>query len=693
MTDDHCHSDRNHENFGMPRSLAPEHLADLHKSGLTDETIVACGFESSRPTDLPHHGVESAYEIPYFNLDGTKNCFRRLKVFPAQTDVSGHQQKYHQEKGTAPSLYLPPTITWKSIVDDVQQMVVITEGEKKATSLCQCGVPTIGVAGTWNWRQKLDSGDRLVIPTFDQFIWKGRRVELVPDSDCWRAEKHHALSGFYALAMELVLRGAEVVFVILQDVAGRKAGLDDWLVSRQADWQHQWPMLERIQLDEKRLAKVAKWWQDWKTKAATQEALRDRVADDLILTEAVGLYVVRSAAHALTFEFDNLHTHRSSVSAEVTVRVEGVELISQTDLSLKDPAKQTTLARNLQELCWSIGWRVLVPKACALVLKRFRQGAPILWVDEKTLVEQLSFVVNPLVMKNKPTVMFADGGQGKSTLAVMTTLLVTKGTSVAGFSGVKGRALYLDWEDDDSVFTRRHHAIQAAHPELRGEPVGYLACTQPLARMTQELSRRIQREGITYLVIDSLLKAAGGGSDAETTEQLFAALRILNTATLIIAHVPKPQANGPTTPTIYGSVFSSNFARSTWELKTEQEIGEDSAVIGLFHRKSNLTRKHAPLGIKVTQDKDTTVIRYESHDLTQTEEIKRGLPIPSQIRNLLDDGVHRTAKRVANDLGLLVEKVKSPLSKGVKHNKWMAIRNEGQEDQYTVLNPRNQEGA
>lgn len=186
-------------------------------------------------------------------------------------------------------------------------MVVITEGEKKAASLCQYGIPTIGIAGTWNWRQKLDSGERLVIPILDQFIWKGRSVELVPDSDCWRPEKHHALSGFYALAMELTLRGAEVAFIILLASGQGKVGLDDWLVSRKADWQHQWPMLERIQLDEKRLAKVAKWWQDWIAKHATQEALRNRTAEDLIVTETAGLYVVTSATRALRFEFDNLH--------------------------------------------------------------------------------------------------------------------------------------------------------------------------------------------------------------------------------------------------------------------------------------------------------------------------------------------------------------------------------------------------
>src|SRR6185437_10027472 len=123
------------------------------------------------------------------------------------------------------------------------------------------------------------------------------------------------------LGMELAMRGAEVVFVILQDEAGRKVGVDDWLVSRWGDWQHQWPMLERIRLDDRKLAKVAKWHQDWKAKQATQEAFRERTSDDLLLTEAVGLYTVKSAIHSLTLEFDNLHVRGTGVITELSVTV------------------------------------------------------------------------------------------------------------------------------------------------------------------------------------------------------------------------------------------------------------------------------------------------------------------------------------------------------------------------------------
>src|SRR6185312_9581311 len=73
-------------------------------------------------------------------------------------------------------------------------------------------------------------------------------------------------------------------------------------------------------LDDRKLAKVAKWHQDWKAKQATQEAFRERTADDLLLTEAVGLYTVKSAIHSLTLHFDHVHVRGNGIITEVTMR-------------------------------------------------------------------------------------------------------------------------------------------------------------------------------------------------------------------------------------------------------------------------------------------------------------------------------------------------------------------------------------
>src|SRR6185312_10698626 len=130
-------------------------------------------------------------------------------------------------------------------------------------------------------------------------------------------------------------------------------------------------------LDDRKLAKVAKWHQDWKAKQATQEAFRERTSDDLLLTEAVGLYTVKSAIHSLTLEFDNLHVRGTGVITELSVTVGSIALRENIDLNLKSDRAHTDLAKNLHVVLDNIPWKVLIPRACALVLKRFRQGAPI----------------------------------------------------------------------------------------------------------------------------------------------------------------------------------------------------------------------------------------------------------------------------------------------------------------------------
>lgn len=668
-------------------NLAPEHLADLQASGLTDDTITACRFTAVRPQDIKLRGVDSAYRITYFDLEGKLNCFERWKLFPALTGPNG-TQKYYQAPGSPPSLYMPPLFDWRTVAQDVRISIAVTEGEKKAAAGCQAGLHMLGIAGTWNWRQRTKTGERLMIPALDQFAWRGRSVILVPDSDAWWPKKFlNVLGGFYAFAQELISRGAMVTFVKLPEPHGGKVGLDDWLIQAGSRWEDDWPALERLAMDDSRLVIVAASWQRWREKHAIQEAIRDRVANDLTLTEIAGLYTVHSATHHLTIAFDRLNTKSGGIIAEVLITLGDSELRAGIDLNLKSDNAQARLAGSLQSLCNGVPLKILIPRACALVLKRYRQGAPLLRIDKHTRCEPLTFIVNPLVHKRKPTVLFADGGKGKSTLALLAALLVSTGGTIAGLSAVKGRALYLDWEDTEEVHTQRTHALQAGHPELIEGYVMYFRCTERLAQMVHELARTIQQEQITLLVIDSLLMAAGGGSDAAATEQFFSALRVLDVATLIIGHTPKTLAEGQEIPTIYGSVFNANLARSTWELRTEQQVGEDCAILGLFHRKTNLTGKHPPMGLKVQQRPDGTFIQYESFDLNQTTEIEKALPIPNRIRDLLEsDGAPRSSKDIADALQKPLSTIKATLSNSrYKGIKWHMI-GEGREAKWTVLN-------
>lgn len=388
---------------------------------------------------------------------------------------------------------------------------------------------------------------------------------------------------------------------------------------------------------------------------------------ELTLTEVAGLYTVTVSPYRIRFVFDRLVDERGGVKAEATVTLAGTELLSGVDLVLKSDTGHTKLAKSLEQRApgdQTLQWKILLQRACALVLKRHRAGEPLVRIDRQSTTEPLTFAINPLVPRHKPSILFADGGKGKSTLALTLAMAVSTGQGIAGFSALKGTPMYLDWEDDHDVHTRRLHAIRAGHPELDDAVVWYQRCVEPLPHLAHDLVRKIQAAGITFLVVDSLLLAMGGDSSAESVTKFFCALRTLQVETLCIGHVPKTLGEGQEQATVYGSVFNQNLARNLWELRTEQDVGDDSAILGLIHRKSNLTRKHPPIGLKVTHNESGTFVHYDSYDLSQTAELAEALPIASRIRNFLEqDGGVYTAKEISDDTGIKLSSVKFTLSK------------------------------
>lgn len=664
-------------------TLAPEHREDLKKSGLTDNTIEMLHFKAVRPHDVKLRGVDSAYVLPYFHLDGTANEFTRFKLFPPIKTSNG-TMRYWQPLNTSPQLYLPPLLSWQSVARHATTELTITEGEKKAACACQHGLITAGIGGVWCWTSTLDNGDKLTLPMLDEFQWPDRAVLMCPDSDGWQKEKGwNILAGFFALAKELQQRGASVQFVVLPDLHGVKCGLDDWLLVPGHDVEHGWPKLERIALDDYRFSNLTAWWQKWKEKQATRNAVKKHDIEELEVTETAGLYTVRSSTHAVTMVFDRLTDARGGVSAEMTVMLGAMELLAGVDVGLKSDTGQTKLAGSLKALAAAIPWKLLLQKACTLVLRRHREGEPLRILTVDTPIEPLTFQINPLVFRGKATVLFGDGGLGKSSLALLCAMCISTGETVAGIAALPGIALYLDYEDSYDVHVRRMQAIAACHPDLARADVRYQACTEPLVNLTHTLLRRIQAEGITFVVLDSLAAATGGDAGAEAATKVFRAIRTMNIGTLIIAHIPKSPGEGQE-PSIYGSVFHKNFARSTWEIRKEQEVGEDTAILGLFNRKSNLSRTHLPFGLKVTQNEDNTLLMYEPYDLSQAAELKQSLPWPNQIRNLLEsDRVPRSSKDIADELGAPLASIKAVLSKH-KGTKWHMV-GENKDAKWTVL--------
>ena len=398
-------------------------------------------------------------------------------------------------------------------------------------------------------------------------------------------------------------------------------------------------------------------------------------------------YSVTWPAQNVVVAVDYLQQQTAGLLGEMTIRHESKLLCESLRCNLNSEPKTKNIARKVYEYHPLIplpDWARLIEQSCIAVLRRYRRGEPPVLLTRHSPVEHLTYAISPLLLSKKTTICFGDGGLGKSTLGLFCCMLASVGGDVAGLSAVKGRALYLDWEDDASVHARRLQALQRGHPDLGAAEVLYQKCALPLFRTANQVVRQIKEEGITLVVVDSLMAATGGDATAEGTSKLFAALRLLDSAVLAIGHVAKNQPEGQGKNTVFGSIFFQNFSRSIWELKKEQEIGEDSATLALIHRKSNLSRLHMPIGLTVRQSADNDSIQYETFDLSQSAGLEAALPLPSRIRNLLDsDGIPRSANQIAEALNVRLATVQSTLSRK-RGTKWSMI-GENREAKWTTL--------
>src|SRR5262249_23231164 len=197
-------------------ALAPEHRADLDKSGLTDETIRAHYIRSVPPAMIrPLLGfdvseVRSALLFPFRSPDGGLMDHVRIKVFPTLTDTEGHTTKCLGPKGAPPRLYF--TVWSLPALGNPAVPLWLVEGAKKALAVGQLGLPSVGFEGIEGWHAR---GAGELLPDFEALALRRRTVELLPDGD-WQ-ENPNVARGVQRFASALLLRGARPRIVVLPD--------------------------------------------------------------------------------------------------------------------------------------------------------------------------------------------------------------------------------------------------------------------------------------------------------------------------------------------------------------------------------------------------------------------------------------------------------------------------------------------
>ncbi|MCI0643209.1 MAG: DUF3854 domain-containing protein [Gemmataceae bacterium] len=196
-----------------PLPLSAADLENLRESGLTEATI--------RLARLRTEG--GALVFPYFDLDGTVNCFARRRPH------NGKPAKYVQPPGSPVRAYRAPATLAK--LRDCKSDVYITEGEKKALALSQLGFASVGLGGFWSAYQP---GTKELIEDLASIVWAGRTVYIVFDNDAKPQTRRDAEAARRRLAGVLRRAGAKAHQVYLPGGAD-KQGVDDFIVARGAD--------------------------------------------------------------------------------------------------------------------------------------------------------------------------------------------------------------------------------------------------------------------------------------------------------------------------------------------------------------------------------------------------------------------------------------------------------------------------
>ena len=101
------------------------------------------------------------------------------------------------------------------------------------------------------------------------------------------------------------------------------------------------------------------------------------------------------------------------------------------------------------------------------------------------------------ILPKHPSILFGDGGTGKSTIALY----------LAGELEKRGiSTLYLDWELDEH--DHRHQLERLFGPDM--PDVKYHRCERPLSIEVEGLTEKICTTGVEFVICDSVAFACDG---------------------------------------------------------------------------------------------------------------------------------------------------------------------------------------
>lgn len=342
----------------------------------------------------------------------------------------------------------------------------------------------------------------------------------------------------------------------------------------------------------------------------------------------------------ITTDVLHIHQHRDGrVTAELIFRttLPGVPPhLHQTQLNLLASRSKSALAKDMHEKC-PADWDTIIEQLCVLTIQSLRDGEPatIIRSSEQNIPQH--YLIDPIVPQGMVTTIFGEPGSTKSYLALVLGIIAMlpwdDNPLALGVQDKTCSILYLDWETDEHELRKRLKCIQQGM-ELPEIELYYRRCALPLVDDITKIQQLVYEGGVKFVIVDSLGGACGGDlNEAGPVLAFFRALRSLDVSSLLVGHTSKGDMKSKS---IYGSVFFTAYSRQIWECRKIQEPEEVSIETGLFHRKSNTSRLHKPIGVKwVFEDNRTSLERCSAKDISS---LVGELSLREQIQDVLKSG-------------------------------------------------------
>ncbi|HSX97877.1 MAG TPA: DUF3854 domain-containing protein, partial [Streptomyces sp.] len=224
--------------------LSPEHYEEIVvDSAVTPDVAEARGYRTLEGSGADRDALEElgfqryltqrddAYPgllIPMYGADGTVRGHQFKPAVPrtrSKADGTASPVKYESPKGAALCVDVPAFT--RSVLEELNTPLWITEGMKKTDALVSQGLAALGLTGVFNWRTRMGTlGDWEDIPL------KGRTVVLCFDADA--AGNRNVQLAMGRLGAWLRSRGvSEVKYIVTpSEVSGTPVkGVDDYFAA------------------------------------------------------------------------------------------------------------------------------------------------------------------------------------------------------------------------------------------------------------------------------------------------------------------------------------------------------------------------------------------------------------------------------------------------------------------------------